>query len=129
MSNLPSTSRPWFHHRLALAICIAERGTTELYMGKIARNNPGDIMDRAGKLCEYSDLLSGFTVLLNMIGYWFSGKSEIYHVSMSIREISKIYTGDDHADDWATIVSGFMGVNPSTTLSEIEQYDRDAQAM
>lgn len=120
---------PWYIHRMAVAICIAERGKDELYGGIIKNHNPGDIMGPDGHLVEYTNSLTGFYYLIDMLRGWFEGTSERYHVSMSISEVAKIYTGDDHAADWAANVAGFMGVHPSTTLAEIEQFDQDAQRM
>jgi hypothetical protein len=117
---------PWYVRRLVVAIAIAERGTVELYSGEIRNCNPGDIMGPDGRLMVYEDNQSGWGALINMVLGWFSGTSKLYHPKMTLVEVASVYTGGDHFEQWALIVSGFMGVHLTTTLEEIAQYDQDA---
>lgn len=105
--------------RLAIAICIAERGFSELYAGQIMRNNPGDIKGPDGRIEHYPSIMDGWSALKHEIDLIFAGKSHYYNTGMSIQEFGVIWTGNDNPLAWANTVAGMLGVDVTTNLDEL----------
>lgn len=105
--------------RLAIAICIAERGFTELYTGHIMRNNPGDIKGPNGIMESYPSIQDGWSALKHQIDLIYSGKSHYYNVEMTIQQFGMEWTGNDNPEAWAKTVAGMLGVSTSTLLREL----------
>lgn len=105
--------------RLAIAICIAERGFTELYTGQIMRNNPGDIKSGDGRIHQYPSIMDGWSALKHEIDLIFAGKSHYYNVGMTIQQLGMEWTGNDNPEAWAKTVAGMLGVSITTLLSEL----------
>lgn len=83
-------------------------------------NNPGNLKDASGKLRTFDTPQDGWNALYRQVNLMVSGLSRVYNPDMTIEQVAYLYTGNDNPNAWANIVSQQLGVDPSTTLRNIE---------
>lgn len=87
--------------------------------------NPTDMTDEGnigyGTLGEgitiYPNEDSGWLAAWHKFGKWFSGRSTVYPLDMTLSDVGLKYSGGDA--NWARNVSARLGVSESTTLGDL----------
>jgi hypothetical protein len=110
--------------RIAHAFAVAEGYYTP---GTVPNryNNPGDLKlgDKGSGVYQgktiFASAEAGWNALYKQVALMVTGLSHYYKPSMTLREVAKIYTGEDAAQTWAEHAAKDLGVSADTKLSEI----------
>jgi len=117
--------------QLAKAISVAEGFGVEGSIPTRA-NNPGDLTgaDGGGFVTRGTANAEGVLIFLKLEDGWqalhvkvermLAGKSAIYHLTDTLEDLARKYTGGDNPDAWAKNVATYLGVETSTTLQQIK---------
>lgn len=91
-------------------------------------HNPGDLtrsfgqptlgVENSAGVLNFADDDSGWSALKGQVTAMLTGGSHVYSPKMTIRQVAAKYTGGDHADSWAGVVAGALGISPDNTLED-----------
>lgn len=91
------------------------------YEGSVSwsNNNPGNVKGLSGQFLVFGSAADGFAYLQDYLYRAATGQHAAYSPDMTLLEMAHIYTGEDKAAAWASIVSADLGVTPDTSLAAI----------
>lgn len=118
--------------KLSRAIAVAEGFFVEGSLPQRA-NNPGDLtgidagsfqtcgLANTEGVWNFKNLDDGWNALYLKVNRMLSGKSVLYHLTDTIEDLAKRYTGGDQAEAWAANVAKELGVPVTTTLDQLKE--------
>lgn len=89
-------------------------------------NNPGDLLDSAGRNIPFPNAQAGWAALYNQVIKMLSGTSRVYSPGDSIAVVAQKWTGGDNPAAWAAAFvqyaqqsSGLAGLTEANSLADI----------
>lgn len=81
-------------------------------------HNPVDMLSTDGTNTEYPTIVEGVDAGLHQWVLMLGGRSHVYSIAMTWRQVAHTWTGGDNADAWCESVCDDLGVDPESTLRD-----------